>query len=179
MVYHLRVNISKDQSRYKQGSTNRTDFHIYCSVFHADSHGAIRFSKMVKNKKSCLYRLIRSILTKFAIFKGAWLRSQKRRDLKCIFFGISVWSSITLYGLFLDSRNFFQMQTVVRVLPRMPLNSPPENLFNFSRFSWTYHNFWTDLRFVFYAPEFTILSEQLSFKLIFQALFLVKLYIRG
>ena len=28
-----------------QGSANQVDFHIYCSVFHADSRGAIRFSK--------------------------------------------------------------------------------------------------------------------------------------
>ena len=40
----LRVNVSKDQSRYKQGSVDLADFHIFCSVFHADSHGAIRFS---------------------------------------------------------------------------------------------------------------------------------------
>ena len=40
----LRVNVSKDQSRYKQGSVDLADFHRGCSVFHADSHGAIRFS---------------------------------------------------------------------------------------------------------------------------------------
>ena len=40
----LRVNVSKDQSRCFQGSVNLADLHIYCSVFHADSRGAIRFS---------------------------------------------------------------------------------------------------------------------------------------
>ena len=44
MVYHLRVNVSKDQSRYKQGSVDLADFHIYCSVFHADSRGVVCFS---------------------------------------------------------------------------------------------------------------------------------------
>ena len=73
-------------------------------------------------KKFSLYCLIRSILTKFATFEGAWLRPQKGRSLKCIFFGISIQNSIALYGLFLDSRDFFQMRTVVRVLYRMPLN---------------------------------------------------------
>ena len=29
---------------YKQGSANRTDFHIYCSVFHVDDHGVVCFS---------------------------------------------------------------------------------------------------------------------------------------
>ena len=39
MVYHhLRVNVTKDQSLYKQGSVDLAGFHICCSVFHADSH---------------------------------------------------------------------------------------------------------------------------------------------
>ena len=41
----LRMNVSKDQSRYKQGSANRADFHIYGSVFNADHRGAVRFSE--------------------------------------------------------------------------------------------------------------------------------------
>ena len=40
----LRVNVSKDQSRLDQGSVDLADFHRVCSVFHADSRGAIRFS---------------------------------------------------------------------------------------------------------------------------------------
>ena len=39
-----RVNVSKDQSRCFQGSVDLADFHIYCSVFHADHHGVICFS---------------------------------------------------------------------------------------------------------------------------------------
>ena len=42
--HNLRVNVSKDQSRCFQRSSDLADFHIYCSVFHADSRGAIRFS---------------------------------------------------------------------------------------------------------------------------------------
>ena len=72
-------------------------------------------------RKFSLYCLIRSILTKFVTFEGAWLRPQKGRGLKCIFFGISVQNSTSLYGLFLDSRYFFQMRTVVRVLHGMLL----------------------------------------------------------
>ena len=44
MVYRLRVNVRKDQSRCFQGSVDLADFHVYCSVFHADSRGAICFS---------------------------------------------------------------------------------------------------------------------------------------
>ena len=40
----LRVNVRTIQSDAEQGSLDLADFHIYCSVFHADSHGAIRFS---------------------------------------------------------------------------------------------------------------------------------------
>ena len=40
----LRVNVTKDQSRCFQGSVDLADFHMSCSVFYADSHGAIRFS---------------------------------------------------------------------------------------------------------------------------------------
>ena len=43
LLFELRVNVSKDQSRYKQESADLADSHIYCSVFHADSRGAIRF----------------------------------------------------------------------------------------------------------------------------------------
>ena len=42
--YYLRVNVSIIQSDAEQGSVDLADFHIYCSVFHADSRGAIRFS---------------------------------------------------------------------------------------------------------------------------------------
>ena len=41
---NLRVNVTKDQSRCFQGSSDLADFHIFCSVFHADSRGDIRFS---------------------------------------------------------------------------------------------------------------------------------------
>ena len=40
----LRVNVSIIQSDAEQGSLDLADFDIFCSVFHADSHGAIRFS---------------------------------------------------------------------------------------------------------------------------------------
>ena len=40
----LRVNVRTIQSGAEQGSVDLTDFHIYCSVFHADSRGAIHFS---------------------------------------------------------------------------------------------------------------------------------------
>ena len=40
----LRVNVRIIQSGAEQGSVDLADFHIYCSVFHADSRGAIRFS---------------------------------------------------------------------------------------------------------------------------------------
>ena len=43
-IFLLRVNVSKDQSLYKQGSANQVDFHIYCSVFHADHHSVVCFS---------------------------------------------------------------------------------------------------------------------------------------
>ena len=33
MVYHLKMNVNKDQSRYKQGSANWTDFHTYMVQF--------------------------------------------------------------------------------------------------------------------------------------------------
>ena len=42
--FALRVNVSKDQIRLDQGSVDLADFHICCSVFHADSRGAIHFS---------------------------------------------------------------------------------------------------------------------------------------
>ena len=45
IFFNLRVNVSKDQSRYKQGSVDLADFHTYCSVFHANSRGDNRFSK--------------------------------------------------------------------------------------------------------------------------------------
>ena len=49
------------------------------------------------------------------------LRPQKWVGPKMVIFGISVRSSIILYCLFLDSRDFFfQMRTVIRVLQRMP-----------------------------------------------------------
>ena len=41
----LRVNVRIIQSGAEQGSVDLADFHIYSSVFHADSRGAIRFSK--------------------------------------------------------------------------------------------------------------------------------------
>ena len=41
----LRVIVRKDQSRRFQGSVDLVDFHIYNTVFHAGSRGAIRFSK--------------------------------------------------------------------------------------------------------------------------------------
>ena len=41
---HLRVNVSIIQSDAEQGSVDLADFHIYSTVFHADSHGTIRFS---------------------------------------------------------------------------------------------------------------------------------------
>ena len=44
VLLKLRVNVSKDQSRCFRGSADLADFHIYCSVFHVDSHGVIRFS---------------------------------------------------------------------------------------------------------------------------------------
>ena len=44
LLFTLRVNVSKDQSSADQGSVDLADFHIYSTVFHADSHGAIRFS---------------------------------------------------------------------------------------------------------------------------------------
>ena len=44
MEFLLRVNVSIIQSDAEQGSVDLADFHIYCSVFHADSRGAIRFS---------------------------------------------------------------------------------------------------------------------------------------
>ena len=37
----------------KQGSANRADFHTYCSVFHADSRGAIYFSKKTYRMQGC------------------------------------------------------------------------------------------------------------------------------
>ena len=42
--FSLGVNFSKDQSRRFQGSVDLANFHIYSTVFHADSRGAIRFS---------------------------------------------------------------------------------------------------------------------------------------
>ena len=41
---YLRVNVRTIQNDAEQGSLDLADLHIYCSVFHADSHGAIRFS---------------------------------------------------------------------------------------------------------------------------------------
>ena len=43
-IFNLRVNVRIIQSDAEQGSVDLTDFHIHCSVFHADSRGAIRFS---------------------------------------------------------------------------------------------------------------------------------------
>ena len=40
----LRVNVSIIQSDAEQGSVDLADSHMYCSIFHADSRGAIRFS---------------------------------------------------------------------------------------------------------------------------------------
>ena len=40
----LRVNVRIIQSGAEQGPVDLADFHIYCSVFHADSRSAIRFS---------------------------------------------------------------------------------------------------------------------------------------
>ena len=37
------MNVRTIQSGAEQGSVDLIDFHIYCSVFHADSRGAIRF----------------------------------------------------------------------------------------------------------------------------------------
>ena len=42
---NLRVNVSIIQSDAEQGSLDLADFHIFCSVFHADHRGAIRFSQ--------------------------------------------------------------------------------------------------------------------------------------
>ena len=42
----LRVNVRIIQSGEEQGSVDLADFHIFCSVFHADSRDAIRFSKI-------------------------------------------------------------------------------------------------------------------------------------
>ena len=41
---HLRVNVTKDQSRCFQGFVDLADFHIYSTVFHADSYGVVCFS---------------------------------------------------------------------------------------------------------------------------------------
>ena len=41
---NLRANVRTIQSGAEQGSLDLADSHIYCSVFHADSRGAIRFS---------------------------------------------------------------------------------------------------------------------------------------
>ena len=40
----LRVNVSIIQSDAEQGSVDLADFDMFCSVFHADHHGDIRFS---------------------------------------------------------------------------------------------------------------------------------------
>ena len=42
--YYLRVNVRTIQSGAEQGSVDLADFHVYSTVFHADSRGAIRFS---------------------------------------------------------------------------------------------------------------------------------------
>ena len=44
VVIILRVNVRIIQSGAEQGSVDLADFHIYSTVFHADSHGTIRFS---------------------------------------------------------------------------------------------------------------------------------------
>ena len=49
--YFLRVDIGTIQSGVEQGSLDLADFHIYCSVFHANSRGARRFSKIFYSKK--------------------------------------------------------------------------------------------------------------------------------
>ena len=41
----LRVNVSIIQSDAEQGSVDLADFHIYCSVFYANHHGPISFSR--------------------------------------------------------------------------------------------------------------------------------------
>ena len=46
IISSLRVNVSIIQSDAEQGSVDLADFHIYSTVFHADSRGAIRFSKI-------------------------------------------------------------------------------------------------------------------------------------
>ena len=42
----LRVNVSIIQSDAEQGFVDLADFHIYGTVFHADSRGAICFSQI-------------------------------------------------------------------------------------------------------------------------------------
>ena len=44
LVSILRVNVRTIQSGAEQGSVDLADFHVYSTVFHADSRGAIRFS---------------------------------------------------------------------------------------------------------------------------------------
>ena len=44
MKIALRVNVRIIQSGAEQGSVDLADLHISCSVFHADSRDAIRFS---------------------------------------------------------------------------------------------------------------------------------------
>ena len=44
VFFFLRVNVRTIQSGAEQGSVDLADSHIYCSVFHADSRGVIRFS---------------------------------------------------------------------------------------------------------------------------------------
>jgi len=68
--------------RHKQGSANQTDFHIFCSVFHADSHGAILFfSKMVIN-----YHIFRITYFRVDIFKRCVGISWSIFDMLSIFF---------------------------------------------------------------------------------------------
>ena len=44
ILFFLRVNVRIIQSGAEQGSVDLADFHIYSTVFHADSRSAIRFS---------------------------------------------------------------------------------------------------------------------------------------
>ena len=44
LVDLLRVNVRTIQSSAEQGFVNLADFHIYSTVFYADSRSAIRFS---------------------------------------------------------------------------------------------------------------------------------------
>ena len=44
LLISLRVNVRTIQSGAEQGSVDLADFHIYCSVFYADSHSVFCFS---------------------------------------------------------------------------------------------------------------------------------------